>query len=204
MRRQLDDLAAQRPQPDQGGTTLPDWAPPSVPENDAAGLPGWVPTPLPGGLGSGLAGVGGGTGGGGVGGGGGGGFGRPSVSTGIPTSGAVDLMGRTGGGAATTGVGTPALTGRATGAGGVPFIPPMHPPMAGAGAGGGPTLGGRRNRPVLPEEAQKPAPKPRVVDPDGDGTTTARRYRDGDRRATVTEPARRPEVEGGQALGRLA
>ncbi|MEO3744038.1 hypothetical protein [Plantactinospora sp. B5E13] len=192
MRRQLDDLLGQQPQP-----------------GDVGAPPAFVPPPLPDGIGDGLGSVGAGVPGlGSIGAGlaGSGIGGARSVNpTGIPTSGAVDLMGRTGGTAATTGVGGTALSGRATpGPAGAPFLPPMHPPMAGAG-GGSPALGGRRNRPVLPGEApHQPAAKPRVVDPEGDGTTAARRYRDGDRRAVVTDPVRTPEVDAGQALGRLA
>ncbi|MEE6258866.1 hypothetical protein [Plantactinospora sonchi] len=187
MRRQLDDLLGQQPQPGNVGAPAP---------------PSFVPPPLPAGIGaggSGLGSTGSGLGGSGIGG------GRPAGSIGIPASGAVDLMGRAGATAATTSVGGAALSGRGTpGPAGIPFMPPMQPPMAGAG-GGSPALGGRRSRPVLPgETSQQPTAKPRVVDPEGDGTTAARRHRDGDRRAVVTEPVRAPEVDAGQALGRLA
>ncbi|MGW4501785.1 hypothetical protein ACWENR_24640 [Micromonospora sp. NPDC004336] len=139
--------------------------------------------------------------------------GGPAV--GLPgASNSPDLLGRGGATPTTTGLGASALTGRMTpavapgvppgaGMGGMPLIPPMGGmPM---GGGGPAPLSGRKNRPPLPgEETQKPAGRPRIVDPAGDGTTESRPARAGDRRAVVAQPAKAPEAEPGQALGRTA
>ncbi|GAA2629349.1 hypothetical protein GCM10010399_71430 [Dactylosporangium fulvum] len=188
----IDELAKQVDTP---APQLPDVSVPQLPDTGGLpllpGLPGIATPPtLPNGLG-----------GGGI-----GGLKGSSISAGLPTAtGAVDLMGRGGTPAATTAAGA-ALTGRAgttgSGLGGVPFIPGAGVPQQ--GGGGGSALSGRKGRPMLPEEKQKPVTRPRVVDPEGDGTTDTRPARDTDRRASVTRPPRAPEVEPGQALGRTA
>jgi hypothetical protein len=200
LQRQMQDSLNALPSPDNLGPL------PQVPSTGSVvpsdGL-GTLPAGL-GGLGS-IGGLGA-VGGGGLGTGGAGGLGGATISTGLPSAGAVDLMGRTGTTVPTTGLGGAALSGRAatpSGQGPIPFVPPMG--GAGMGApGGGAALSGRRGRPVLPDETPKPVGKPRIVDPDGDGTTASRRARDNDRRATVAEPNKAPEVEPGQALGRTA
>ena len=185
--RQLQDSLNKMPSADLGGLDALAALPPSV----GAALTG-LPALL--------------SGGGGI-----GGLGGSSISTGLPAAtGGIDLMGRTGvAGPLTTGVGTSALTGRVPagagaggGMGGMPFMPGGM--MGGAPGGNGGALSGRKSRPILPEDKPQPTSRPRIVDPDGDGTTEAHPVREGERRARVTRPAKAPEVEPGQALGRTA
>ncbi|MCP2323716.1 gas vesicle protein [Hamadaea flava] len=148
-------------------------------------------------------------------GGGSGAFGSSGTGSALSTGGSVDMLGRSGvSGTATTGLGTSALSGRSAAAanpGGTPIMPPMGGGAPATGGGGG-ALAGRKGRPVLPEEKKKPQAKPRIVDPDGDGTTEVRpsggarahsRSTD-DRAATVARTRKAPETESGQALGRTA